>query len=180
MMTMKINRVGHWMIPGNHLLRMRLSIALICSRLPPAKTLLFCGLSSVAMLFGTFHRNGLFLKEACGCDQRHVDHDETPQNDCFRPHPGNFNNKISLEHFVIDMEHDIYLMLTGCLQMCFCRIHAMFVCFHHGDGISDFFVMGGYFFSMFTHIHTRHGFLLRFIMSHVHSRHGLLLWFGSV
>src|SRR5215216_5720431 len=107
MMTMKINKVGHWMIPGNHLLRIRLSMALICSRLPPAKTLLFCGLSWVAMLFDTFHRNGLFLHVACGCNDRHVDQHKAPQHDHFGTSAWDFNNKISLEHIAIDMEHDV-------------------------------------------------------------------------
>src|SRR5215208_1442647 len=112
MMTMKISKVGHWMMPGNHLLRMRLSMALICSRLPPAKTLLLCGLSWVVMLFGTFHRDWLFLHIACGCDDRHVHQHKAPQHDYFGTGARNFNNKISLEHLTIDMEHDVHLMFT--------------------------------------------------------------------
>src|SRR5512134_1187767 len=78
MMSMNSKSVGHWIMPGNHLLRMNLSMALICRRLPPAKTLLFCDLSSVAMLLSSFHRDGLSFQHACGSNQHNIDRNKTP------------------------------------------------------------------------------------------------------
>src|SRR5512138_875509 len=96
MMTMKTNSVGHWITPGNHLLRKNRSMTWICKILPPAKRLLFRDLSSVVMLLSSLHRNGLFFQDARGSDQDNIDCHKTPQHNCLGEYFENVNNKISL------------------------------------------------------------------------------------
>src|SRR5215207_4857728 len=103
MISMKSSNVGHWMMPGNHLLRISLSMALICRRLPPARILLFCGLSSVDILF-SLYRNGLFFEHARRNDETDVDRKEAPQNHGFGRSACDVNDKVSLKHFTVDME----------------------------------------------------------------------------
>lgn len=103
MISIKSSNVGHWMMPGNHLLRIILSMALICRRLPPARILLFCRLSWVAMLV-TLHRNGLLFQDAGRSDKSNIDHSETPQNHGFGGGTCDVDGKIDRMHFTVNME----------------------------------------------------------------------------